>query len=77
MASFTNMALSASSLGTKYLNQVFLVTRAAVDPATGEQISAADYSQLGQLLIVVGVITAAVPLLVVLVVQSSPYRTTE
>ena len=77
MASFTNMALSASSLGTKYLNQMFLVTRAAVDPATGEQISAADYSQLGQLLIVVGVITVAVPLLVVMVVQSSPYRTLE
>ena len=77
MASFTNMALSASSLGTKYLNQTFLITRAAVDPATGEQISAADYSQLGQLLIVVGVITVAVPLLVVLIVQSSPYRTTE
>ncbi|MCX8227590.1 MAG: hypothetical protein OTI35_16075 [Sulfitobacter sp.] len=77
MASFTNMALSASSLGTKYLNQMYIVTRAAVDPATGEQISAADYSQLGQLLIVVGVITVAVPLLVVLVVQYSPYRTTD
>jgi BT1 family len=77
MASFTNMAISASSLGTKYLNQMFLVTRASVDPASGEQISVADYSQLGQLLIVVGVITVAVPLLVVLVVQSSPYRTSE
>lgn len=77
MASFTNMALSASSLGTKYLNKVFVVTRASVDPVTGEQISVADYSQLGQLLIVVGVITVAVPLLVVLAVQSSAWRTTE
>lgn len=77
MASFTNMALSASSLGTKYLNKMFLVTRAAVDPATGEKISTADYSQLGELLIVVGVITVAVPLLVVFAVQSSPYRTME
>ncbi|MBS9717738.1 hypothetical protein J4E70_12345 [Pseudohalocynthiibacter aestuariivivens] len=77
MASFTNMALSASSLGTKYLNKVFLVTRASVDPVTGEQISAANYSQLGQLLVVVGVITVAVPLLVVFVVQSSRFRTTE
>jgi len=77
MASFTNMALSASSLGTKYLNKVFLVTRETVDPVTGVQISAADYSQLGQLLIVVGVITVAVPLLIVLVVQASPYRTSE
>jgi MFS family permease len=77
MASFTNMALSASSLGTKYLNQIFVVKRASVDPVTGEQISVADYSQLGELLIVVGVITVAVPLLVLLVVQSSPYRTSE
>ncbi len=77
MASFTNMALSASSLGTKYLNKIFVVTRASVDPVTGEQISVADYSQLGQLLIVVGVITVAVPLLVVLAVQSSAWRTTE
>jgi hypothetical protein len=77
MASFTNMALSASSLGTKYLNKVYLVTRASVDPVTGEQISAANYSELGQLLIVVGVITVGVPLLVVLVVQSSRFRTSE
>ena len=77
MASFTNMALSAASLGTKYLNKVFLVSRASVDPVTGQQISAADYSQLGNLLIIVGVITVVVPLLVVLAVQSSPYRTSE
>lgn len=77
MASFTNMALSASSLGTKYLNKVFLVTRASVDPVTGEQISAANYSELGELLIVVGTITVAVPLLVVFVVQSSRFRTSE
>lgn len=77
MASFTNMALSAASLGTKYINKIFVVTRESVDPVTGEQISMADYSQLGHLLIVVGVITVAVPLLVVLVVQSSAYRTSE
>jgi hypothetical protein len=77
MASFTNMALSASSLGTKYLNQVFLVTRASVDPVTVEQISSANYSELGQLLIVVAMITVVVPVLVVLVVQSSRFRTTD
>ena len=77
MASFTNMALSASSLGTKYLNKMYLVKRASVDPVTGEQISAADYSQLGHLLILVAVISVIVPLLVVLVVQISPYRTSE
>ena len=77
MASFTNMALSASSLGTKYLNKVFLVTRTSVDPVSGEQISAANYSELGQLLIFVGTITVAVPLLVVFVVQTSRFRTSE
>lgn len=75
MASFTNLALSASSLGTKYLNKVFLVTRESVDPVSGAPISAADYSQLGQLLIVVATITVAAPLLIVLVVQSSRFRT--
>ena len=75
MASFTNMALSASSLGTKYLNKIFLVTREAVDPATGVRTSSADYSELGYLLIVVGIISVAVPLLTVLAVQSSRYRT--
>lgn len=71
------MALSAASLGKKYLNKICVVTRASVDPVTGEQISAADYSQLGQFLIVAGIITVVVPLLVVLAVQSSAYRTSE
>jgi hypothetical protein len=33
MASFTNLALSASQLGTKYLNQIFEVSREVRDPA--------------------------------------------
>ncbi|MEP2031387.1 MAG: hypothetical protein ABJI96_22040 [Paracoccaceae bacterium] len=77
MASFTNMALSASSLGTKYLNEIFLVTRAASDPETGEAISTANYSQLGYLLITVGVLTVALPMLTILIVQCSKYRTNE
>ena len=77
MASFTNMALSASSLGAKYLNQIFTVTRESVDLTTGLQISAADYSQLGTLLISVAVIGVAAPLLCVLVVQISRFRTSE
>ena len=51
MASFTNLALSASQLGTKYLNQLFVVTREVVDPATHAISMPADYSQLGQLLL--------------------------
>ena len=53
MASFTNLALSASSLLTRCLNGVFVVTREVRDPATGAIEIAADYSQLGWLLIVV------------------------
>ncbi|WP_170407296.1 hypothetical protein [Ruegeria arenilitoris] len=77
MASFTNMALSASSLGTKYLNQVFVVTRAVTDPRSGTVTSVADYSHLGNLLIAVGAISVIVPLAVVFLVQNSPYRTSE
>ena len=77
MASFTNMALSASSLGTKYLNEYFVVTRAATDPETGEIISTADYSELGYLLITVAIIVVAAPLVTILLVQNSKYRTAD
>ena len=77
MASFTNLALSASSLATKYLNEVFVVTRQVVDRVTGAVQVAADYSQLGWLLIVVAVIVVALPLFTIAVVQSSSLRTRE
>ena len=51
MASFTNLALSLSQLGTKYLNQAFTITREVRDAATGAVQVAADYSQLGTLLL--------------------------
>ncbi len=35
MASFTNLALSASQLGTKYLNQIWTITREVRNPVTG------------------------------------------
>jgi hypothetical protein len=77
MASFTNLALSASSLLTKYLNQVFTVTRAVRDPATGAIAVAADYSQLGWLLISVVILGVAVPLAAVVAVQNSRLRTAQ
>lgn len=77
MASFTNMALSASSLSTKYLNQIYVVTRAVTYPETGEVTSTADYSQLGYLLISVAVISVIVPLATVFFVQNSRFRTSE
>ena len=75
MASFVNLALSASSLGTKYVNQIYLVTREVVDRATGTVEVAADYGELGWLLITVALITLLAPLLAILVVQLSPFRT--
>lgn len=64
MASFTNLALSASQLGTKYLNLVFEVTREVRDQA-GSIVTPADYSQLGTLLIIVSVLSLALPLLAI------------
>jgi hypothetical protein len=74
MASFTNLALSLSSLGTKYLNQVYIVTREVKDPATGAISVPADYSELGILLITVTIIGLFLPLLTILVVQRSRLR---
>jgi hypothetical protein len=62
LASFTNLALSLRELGTKYLNQLFTVTRQLVDPATQAITVPADYSELGMLLITVSLITLCLPL---------------
>jgi hypothetical protein len=77
MASFTNLALSASSLATKYLNEIFLVTREVRDRDTGAVTVAADYSELGWLLIAVAVIGVAAPLATVWLVQRSRLRTAQ
>lgn len=61
MASFTNLALSLSQLGTKYLNDIFVVTRAVRDQVSGALQTPADYSQLGSLLIVQLVLGLALP----------------
>jgi hypothetical protein len=74
MASFTNLALSASSLLTKYLNQVFVVTREVRD-ATGAVVVPADYSQLGLLFVTVAIVGVAAPLATILVVQRSRLHT--
>ena len=60
MASFTNLALSASALGTKYLNQIYIVSREVKDK-TGAITVPADYSRLGELLIVQLIIAIVVP----------------
>jgi len=74
MASFTNLALSASQLGTRYLNQAYVISREVRDPATGVVTVAADYSQLGELLILVTVMALAIPLLVIALMQLTRLR---
>ena len=77
MASFTNLALSASSLLTKYVNQLLVVTREVKDPATGVVQIPADYSRLGWLLILVATISVMLPLLTVFFIQKSRFRSEE
>jgi MFS family permease len=65
MASFTNLALSLSQLGTKYLNQIFVVRREVKDPVTGVVQMPEDYSDLGMLLIVQLLLTLILPFLAI------------
>lgn len=74
MASFTNLALSLSQLGTKYLNEVFVVTRAIRDPATGAIQTPEDYSQLGALLITQVVLGLVLPFLAILFAKVTRFK---
>src|SRR6056300_195422 len=76
-ASFTNLALSASALGTKYLNQIFEVTREVKDKVSEEIQTTADYSELGILLIIVTLITLILPIIFVFIINNSKYKTSE
>jgi hypothetical protein len=74
MASFTNLALSLSQLGTKYLNQIYIVTREVRDRASETLEMAADYSQLGDLLLIQLIIALALPLAAILFARLSRFR---
>jgi hypothetical protein len=74
MASFTNLALSASQLATKYMNEIFVVTREVKDADTGQITVPADYSELGLLLILVTVIGLVLPLAAILLVKRTRFR---
>lgn len=74
MASFTNLALSLSQLGTKYLNQIFVVTREVKDPVTGVLQMPEDYSELGVLLIVQLLLTLILPFLAILFAQVTRFK---
>ena len=68
MASFTNLALSASALGTKYLNQTYVVSREVKDKGGAITIPA-DYSQLGELLIVQLILAIGLPFAAIAIIR--------
>ncbi len=75
MASFTNLALSAGSLFTRYVNQLFVVAREVRDPVSDGILVAANYESLGWLLITVALISVLAPLTTIAIVQQSRFRT--
>jgi hypothetical protein len=60
MAAFTNLALSASSLGTNYLNKIFAIPRG-------------QYGELGILMITVSAMGLVLPIMTVLIFNN-PFR---
>jgi hypothetical protein len=74
MASFTNLALSLSQLGTKYLNQVFTVTREVTDRATGTVTVPADYTELGWLLLSATTLGLVLPFAAIALVKMTRLR---
>lgn len=74
MASFTNLALSLSALGTKYMNTIYTVTREVKDQATNAIKVAADYSQLGDIFITVIIIGFVLPMLAILFVKTTRFK---
>ena len=75
MASFTNLALSLSQLGTKYLNQIFTVTREVRNPATGAVEVAANYSSLGWIMATSILIGLTLPFIAIAFVKLTRFRT--
>ena len=74
MASFTNLALSLSQLGTKHLNEIFVVTREVRDQASGAIQVPEDYSQLGSLLIVQLLLGLALPLTAIMFAKVTRFK---
>ena len=72
MASYTNLALPLSTLGTKYLNQLFLITREVRNQTAGDLAMPANYSVLGIVLISVIVLSLLLPPATIFIMQKSP-----
>ncbi|MEK9142729.1 MAG: hypothetical protein AAB308_16870, partial [Nitrospirota bacterium] len=69
-----NLALSFSQLGTKYLNEIFVVTREVRDQATGTIQTPADYSPLGDLLITQLLLGLALPFVAILFAKVTRFK---
>ena len=74
MASFANLALSLSQLGTKYANQIFTITREVRDAVSDAVTTPADYSELGILLICLTTLNLLLPFIAIVIVRNSPLR---
>lgn len=68
MASFSNLALSASSVATSWLNKAFVVSRETAASASAPAVSA-DYSSVPTLLWTCAVIGLAVPVVTSIVIS--------
>jgi len=65
MASLMNLAMSAGRLLTKYLNQMFVVTREIKEDDVVTTV--ANYSELGSLLWIVTIVGFVVPIVTILI----------
>jgi len=63
MASLMNLALTAGGILTKYLNEIFPVSRQIVE--NGKIITPMDYSNLGILMIIVTVLNVTIPVVTI------------
>jgi hypothetical protein len=63
MASLMNLALTAGGLFTKYLNEIFVVSRKVVE--NGHVVMPQDYSKLGILMIIVTVLNVTIPIVTI------------
>ncbi|MEC8100057.1 MAG: hypothetical protein VX089_02470 [Pseudomonadota bacterium] len=73
-ASFTNLALSARELFTKYLNKIFIIKREIINQDTNRVIENANYDSLDELLICLVIITIFIPIITIVIIQKTKYQ---
>jgi hypothetical protein len=76
-ASFTNLALSARELFTSYLNKIFIIKRKVEKTEINKITEQADYNDLDSLLISLIIITLFIPILTILLIQKTKYKSKE